>query len=134
MSNHSLFPVVGCRFDSSLTELRGGDADVVPGVLLSVQVFEDEQGAVSCVDVKDTVHVGTTVDGVSAHTHRVLGVSVVEDELGKFQVCFFGVDLNIFRLTFSFVLIFSSEFFTNVLHVFPVFTPEEFLYLLLLNY
>lgn len=55
---------------------------------------------------------------------------MVEDELGKFQVRFFGVDLNIFRLTFSFVLIFSS----SPIYVFFVFTPEEFLYLLLLNY
>lgn len=81
-----------------------------------------------------SMSVRRSMEYLHTHTHRVLGVSVVEDELGKFQVRFFGVDLNIFRLTFSFVLIFSSEFFTNVLHVFLVFTPEEFLYLLLLNY
>lgn len=49
---------------AGLTELRGGDGDVVPGALLPVQGSEQEHRAVPWVHVEQAVHVSAPVDGV----------------------------------------------------------------------
>lgn len=60
---------------AALTELCGDDGDVVPGVLLSVQLPDGEQRTVSRVDVEHLVHVCAPVDGVptpNTQSHREL--------------------------------------------------------------
>lgn len=54
---------------AALTELRGDDRDVVPGVLLPVQLPKDVHGPVACVDVEHSVHVGAPINGVPAQEH-----------------------------------------------------------------
>lgn len=54
---------------AALTELGGDDRDVVPGAVLSVQLPEDEHGAVAGVDVEHSVHVCAPIDRVPAGTH-----------------------------------------------------------------
>lgn len=56
---------------AALTELCGDDGDVVPGVLLSVQLSEDEHWPVACMDVEHSVHVCAPINSVPAqNTHR----------------------------------------------------------------
>lgn len=53
-----------------LTELGGDDGDVVPGVLLAVQLPQDVHRAVAHVDVEHSLHVGVPIDGVPAQRRR----------------------------------------------------------------
>lgn len=56
---------------AALTELCGDDGNVVPGVLFSVQLPEDEHWPVTWMDVEHSVHVGAPINGVPAQdTHR----------------------------------------------------------------
>lgn len=52
--------------EAELTELGGNDGEVVPGVLLAVQLPQDVDRAITGVHVEDSVHVGPPVDGVPA--------------------------------------------------------------------
>lgn len=56
----------------ALTELGGDDGDVVPGVLLAVQLPQDVHRAVARVDVEHSLHVGVPIDGVPAQRRRRL--------------------------------------------------------------
>lgn len=56
---------------AALTELRGDDGNVVPGLLFSVQLPQDVHRPVSCVDVEHSVHVRLPIDGVPAQNVRV---------------------------------------------------------------
>lgn len=61
--------MVAAAAECELTELGGDDGEVVPGVLLAVQLPQDVDRAVASVHIEDSVHVGTPVDGVPA-THK----------------------------------------------------------------
>lgn len=52
--------------ECELTELCGDDREVVPGVLLAVQLPQNVDRAVTGVHVKNSVHVGPSVNGVPA--------------------------------------------------------------------
>lgn len=56
----------------ALTELGGDDGDVVPGVLLAVQLPQDVHRAVARVDVEHSLQVGVPIDGVPAQRRRRL--------------------------------------------------------------
>lgn len=67
-----------------LTELGGDDGEVVPGVLLAVQLPQDVDRAVAGVHVEDSVHVGAPVDGVPAAQHTRGGKKKIKNgELGR---------------------------------------------------
>lgn len=56
---------------AALTELCGDDGNVVPGVLFSIQLPEDEHWPVTCMDVEHSVHVCPPINRVPAqNTHR----------------------------------------------------------------
>lgn len=59
-----------------LTELCSDDGDVVPRVLLPVQLPEDEHWPVACMDVEHSVHVGASIDGVPAQNTRGVNTQV----------------------------------------------------------
>ena len=67
---------------AALTELGGDDGDVVPGVLLPVQLSKDVHGPVACVDVEHSVHVGASINGVPAQRHTEESVFPEQGILG----------------------------------------------------
>lgn len=70
----------------ALTELRGDDGNVVPGVLFSVKLPEDEDWPVAWMDVEHSVHVCASINRVPAqNTHTDIGFKPMRS--GFMEVC-----------------------------------------------